>query len=76
MSQNDDDDDAPSAEGDIDLDFEWGDALDEWEGEVESSATGHWISSSMRRTYLIALAGRSAQLRAPWVDSCQPSVSS
>ena len=45
-------------------------------GEVDSSATGHWISSSMRRTYLIASAGSSAQLRAPAVDSCQPGISS
>ncbi len=34
-------------------------------GLVESSATGAPISSSMRRTYLIACAGRSAQERAP-----------
>ena len=38
-------------------------------GEVLTSATGQRISSSMRRTYLIARAGRSAQLRAPWVES-------
>jgi hypothetical protein len=45
-------------------------------GEVLTSATGQRISSSMRRTYLIARAGRSAQLRAPWVDPGQPSISS
>ena len=38
----------------------------------DSSATGAPISSSMRRMYLIAGAGRSAQERAPLVDSCQP----
>ena len=37
-------------------------------GEVLTSATGQRISSSMRRTYLIARAGRSAQLRAPRVE--------
>ena len=36
-------------------------------GLVESSATGAPISSSMRRTYFTALAGRSRQDRAPWV---------
>ena len=45
-------------------------------GEVESSATGHAINSSTRRTYLIALAGKSAQLRAPSVLSLQPGISS
>lgn len=43
-------------------------------GLVETSATGHWISSSTRRIYLIAWAGSSAQLRAPAVDSLQPSM--
>src|SRR5262249_25843507 len=42
-------------------------------GLVESRATGAPISSSIRRTYLIALAGRSAQLRAPRVELFQPS---
>ena len=37
-------------------------------GLVESSATGASISSSMRRTYLIASAGSCAQERAPRVD--------
>ena len=32
------------------------------------------VSSSMRRTYLMAWAGRSAQERAPAVDSLQPSI--
>lgn len=45
-------------------------------GDVLTSATGQRISSSTRRTYLIARAGRSAQLRAPWVDSHQPLISS
>ena len=45
-------------------------------GDVLTSATGQRISSSMRRTYLIACAGRSAQLRAPAVVPCQPSISS
>src|SRR5882672_4394279 len=42
-------------------------------GLVESRATGASMSSSMRRIYLIEVAGRSAQLRAPRVDSAQPS---
>ena len=42
-------------------------------GLVESSVTGHSISSSMWRTYFTACAGRSAQLRAPRVDCVQPS---
>src|SRR5689334_13654733 len=42
-------------------------------GLVESIDTGAWISSSMRRMYLIAVAGRSAQERAPRVLSPQPS---
>ncbi len=42
-------------------------------GLVDRSATGAPISSSTWRTYLIACAGRSAQLRAPTVDSFQPS---
>ena len=37
-------------------------------GLVETSATGQRINSSMRRTYLIARAGKSAQLRAPRVE--------
>jgi hypothetical protein len=41
-------------------------------GLVERSATGQPISSSMRRTYLIAWAGSSAQERAPAVVSDQP----
>jgi len=41
-------------------------------GLVESKATGAPISSSTRRIYLIAVAGRSAQERAPRVDSRQP----
>ena len=45
-------------------------------GEVERSATGHWINSSTRRTYLIASAGSSAQLRAPSVDCDHPGISS
>src|SRR3546814_1680037 len=40
---------------------------------VETSVTGHWINSSIRRIYLIACAGSSAQLRAPAVVSLQPS---
>ena len=44
--------------------------------EVETSATGQRINSSMRRTYLIARAGKSAQLRAPRVEPGQPSISS
>ena len=43
-------------------------------GLVESMATGASISSSIRRMYLIAVAGRSIQLRAPRVDSGQPSI--
>jgi len=39
-------------------------------------ATGQRINSSMRRTYLIAWAGRSAQLRAPAVVPFQPGISS
>src|SRR5262245_43479888 len=42
-------------------------------GLVERSATGASISSSMRRMYLIAVAGSCAQERAPLVDSRQPS---
>jgi len=42
-------------------------------GLVESRATGASISSSSRRMYLTAVAGSSAQERAPWVLSCQPS---
>src|SRR5205823_3500968 len=45
-------------------------------GLVESRATGASISSSMRRTYLMAGAGSSAQLRAPRVLSAQPSCTS
>ncbi len=45
-------------------------------GEVDSTATGAPISSSTRRTYLIACAGRSAHERAPAVDPLQPSISS
>ena len=45
-------------------------------GLVLTSATGQRISSSMRRTYLIACAGKSAQLRAPAVVPSQPSISS
>ena len=42
-------------------------------GLVDSSVTGHSISSSMWRTYFTACAGSSAQLRAPRVDCDQPS---
>ena len=42
-------------------------------GLVDSSVTGHSISSSMWRTYFTACAGSSAQLRAPRVDCVQPS---
>ena len=42
-------------------------------GLVESIATGASISSSMRRMYFTAVAGRSAHERAPRVLSCQPS---
>jgi len=45
-------------------------------GEVETSAMGAPISSSMRRTYFTACAGSSAQERAPAVDWLQPSTSS
>jgi hypothetical protein len=45
-------------------------------GLVESSATGHSTSSSRRLTYLTALAGSWAKLRAPLVVSSQPSSSS
>ncbi len=41
-------------------------------GEVESMATGQSISSSTRRTYLIASAGNSPHVRAPTVLSDQP----
>src|SRR5690606_7850747 len=41
-------------------------------GLVDSIATGQPINSSMRRTYLIACAGSSAQERAPAVVSDQP----
>jgi hypothetical protein len=43
-------------------------------GDVDTNVTGHSISSSMRRIYLIACAGSSAQLRAPAVVPCQPSI--
>lgn len=43
-------------------------------GLVDRSATGTEINSSMRRMYLTAVAGRSAQLRPPWVLSRQPSM--
>ena len=42
-------------------------------GLVDSSVTGHSISSSMRLTYLIAWAGSAAQDRLPSVDAFQPS---
>ena len=42
-------------------------------GLVESRATGAPISSSMRRMYFTAVAGRSAQERAPRVLFRQPS---
>ena len=45
-------------------------------GEVETSATGQSINSSILRTYLIALAGKSAHERAPSVLSLQPDISS
>lgn len=45
-------------------------------GLVETRATGVSISSCTRWTYLIALAGNWAKLRAPAVVSCQPSISS
>src|SRR5262249_51884013 len=41
-------------------------------GLVDSKATGQPINSSIRRTYLIAWAGRSAHERARAVASCQP----
>ncbi len=43
-------------------------------GLVDSSVTGASTNSSMRRTYLIACAGKSAQDRAPRVESRQPSI--
>ena len=43
-------------------------------GLVDSSVTGASTSSSMRRTYFTACAGRSAQLRAPRVEPDQPSM--
>jgi hypothetical protein len=43
-------------------------------GLVESIATGAPISSSTRRMYLTAAAGRSAHERAPRVDSRQPGM--
>ncbi len=43
-------------------------------GLVESKAIGHPTSSSTRRTYLIACAGRSAHERALAVGSFQPSM--
>ena len=43
-------------------------------GLVDSNTTGQPISSSTRRTYLIAWAGRSAQERARAVASCQPAT--
>ena len=45
-------------------------------GEVDSSATGQSINSSILRTYFIALAGKSAQDLAPSVLSSQPDISS
>ena len=42
-------------------------------GLVDNRATGASINSSTRRMYLTAVAGRSAQERAPMVLSCQPS---
>ena len=45
-------------------------------GEVDSIATGHPMSSSIRRTYLIAAPGRSAHRRAPAVLPPHPSISS
>ena len=45
-------------------------------GEVDTSATGQSINSSILRTYLIALAGKSAHDRAPSVLSAQPDISS
>jgi len=43
-------------------------------GLVDSSVTGASTSSSMRRTYFTACAGRSAQERAPRVEPAQPSI--
>ena len=43
-------------------------------GLVESNATGHSTSSSIRLTYLIACAGKSAHDRAPAVLSLHPST--
>ena len=43
-------------------------------GEVETSAQGLPTSSSRRRTYFTASAGRSFQLRAPRVEPCQPGI--
>src|SRR5262249_13112856 len=43
-------------------------------GLVDSSATGQPISSSVRRTYLMAWAGSSAHDRARAVPSCQASA--
>ena len=43
-------------------------------GLVDRSVTGASISSSMRLTYLTAVAGKSAQLRAPRVLSVHPST--
>ena len=45
-------------------------------GEVDTSATGQSINSSILRTYLIALAGKSAHDLAPSVLSVQPEISS
>ena len=45
-------------------------------GEVDTSATGQSINSSILRTYFIALAGKSAQDLAPSVLSSQPDISS
>ena len=45
-------------------------------GEVDTSATGQSINSSILRTYLIALAGKSAHDFAPSVLSSQPDISS
>ncbi len=45
-------------------------------GSWRACAMGASINSSIRRIYLIAVAGRSAQLRAPFVLSLQPSMSS
>ena len=45
-------------------------------GLVESNATGASINSSMRRTYLTAVAGNWATERAPSVLSDQPSITS